>query len=65
MDKFLNMLENHIGFCTEVHKKKENLAAESFPKHHLEKVQWQEREQRQEPLHAAQRFVGFEGWCEG
>ena len=31
MDKFLNMLENHIGFCTEVHKKKENLAVESFP----------------------------------
>ncbi len=31
MDKFLNMLENHIGFCTKVHKKKENLAAESFP----------------------------------
>ena len=31
MVNFLNMLENHICFCTKVHKKKENLAAESFP----------------------------------
>ncbi len=30
MDKFLNMFENDICFCTKVHKKKKNLDAESF-----------------------------------
>ena len=64
MGKFLNMLENHIGFCTKGLSKKDSLDGDSFLQTTYGEWLCSKKKQCQELFSTAIRFKAVKGWSE-